>query len=465
MGIKLETIIGLGHESTGKGFYIPASFKWGLPGIIGLSVFLALVATHFQHSRLKLALIHHTVPELAVQILGNQDHSIALADFDYSRQLRLVAMQTGGGLQLLAGDPPPQGARLVSVMEKFHPSFNLSEVKMTASVLLGGSTDILYLTDFDFFDNLVIGVSLAGFRDDLIGFFWRGFGIFLLISLAVYGFGQWLVWRFLSQPLAALVDTINAFSLDPSIARPMPDFVVQTREFTEAAKALDRMQRNTLIALRQRERLADIGEAVTKINHDIRNVLSAATLVTDALLASNDPKVRRSAPHVLRSLEQAVDLCQSMLDYLVEVPPPSPQSVDMQEVVDDLRTATGLVLDYDGPGQLFADRKILARILLNLARNAGVAGATALKVDVWRAGHLGVIDVSDNGPGVDEAARPSLFQAFKTTKSGGTGLGLAIARDLAVAHGGNLKLTRSNNDGSEFRLQLPDQIFAGADFR
>ena len=114
---------------------------------------------------------------------------------------------------------------------------------------------------------------------------------------------------------------------------------------------------------------------------------------------------------------------------------------------------------YEGPSQIFADRKIMFRILLNLARNAGIVGATELKIDIWRAGHLGVIDILDNSPGISEDARRTLFQAFKTTKAGDTGLGLAITSDLAVALGGNLKLTRSNQDGSEFRLQLPKQIF------
>ena len=228
--------------------------------------------------------------------------------------------------------------------------------------------------------------------------------------------------------LHALVETINSFSTDPPIARPLPTtYVTQSREFNKAAKAVEQMQRNTLIALRQRERLADIGEAATKINLDIRNVLSAATLVTDALISSDDPKVRRSAPHVDRSLEQAVDLCQSMLDYLVEVPTPKPDIIPMNEVADELETATGMEVIYERPLQIFADRKIMFRILLNLARNAGIVGATELKIDIWRAGD--------------------------------TGLGLAIVRDLAVALGGNLKLTSSNQDGSEFRLQLPKQIF------
>jgi len=176
-------------------------------------------------------------------------------------------------------------------------------------------------------------------------------------------------------------------------------------------------------------------------------------------VASEDPKVRRSAPHVVRSLEQAVDLCQSMLDYLVEVPPPKPKRIQMDGVVDMLKSSSGLEVDYIGPDEIFVDDKILSRILINLSRNARLAGATDLQIDIWRAGHLGVVDILDNGPGITEKERTSLFQPFKSTKTGGTGLGLAIARDLAVAHGGNLKLTRSNAQGSEFRLQLPEDMF------
>ena len=98
-----------------------------------------------------------------------------------------------------------------------------------------------------------------------------------------------------AAPLTALIETVNDFSEDPSVANPIPGVVTRSPEFTAAALALDALQRNTFLALRQRERLADIGEAVAKINHDMRNVLSSATLVADTLIASEDPRVRRAA--------------------------------------------------------------------------------------------------------------------------------------------------------------------------
>ena len=72
---------------------------------------------------------------------------------------------------------------------------------------------------------------------------------------------------------------------------------------------------------------------------------------------------------------------------------------------------------------------------------------------------LGVIDIADDGPGIPHEHWDSLFLAFRSKQRGGTGLGLAIARDLAVAQCGALKPTHSTKDGSEFRLQLPMEMF------
>ncbi|RZO30731.1 MAG: HAMP domain-containing histidine kinase [SAR116 cluster bacterium] len=287
----------------------------------------------------------------------------------------------------------------------------------------------------------------------------------LLAGAAVSGLIVWLVRRFLerhySAPLTALIDTINEFSDNPAVASPIPDAVTSSPEFLAAAGALDSLQRNTLIALRQRDRLADIGEAVAKINHDMRNVLSSATLVADTLIASEDPRVRRAAPHVVRSLEQSVILCQSMLDYLAETPIPEPDIITMPDLAAETATDSGITVNYSGPDQLYLDRTMMARILLNLARNAAAAGTRQISIDIWRAGRLGVVDIADDGPGIPRGQWEDLFLAFRSRQRGGTGLGLAIARDLAVAQGGNLKLTRSTDDGSEFRLQLPIEMFSG----
>jgi signal transduction histidine kinase len=302
--------------------------------------------------------------------------------------------------------------------------------------------------------------ATPGLRGALRGVFLQ----WLLACAAVFGLIIWLVRRFLerhySAPLTALIDTINEFSDNPAVAIPIPDALTSSPEFLAAAGALDSLQRNTLIALHQRERLADIGEAVAKINHDMRNVLSSATLVADTLIASEDPRVRRAAPHVVRSLEQSVILCQSMMDYLAETPIPEQDIITMPDLATETAADSGIKVDYSGPDHLYLDRTMMARILLNLARNAAAAGAGKISIDIWRAGRLGVVDIADDGPGIPRGQWEDLFLAFRSRQRGGTGLGLAIARDLAVAQGGNLKLTRSTEDGSEFRLQLPVEMFS-----
>ena len=306
-------------------------------------------------------------------------------------------------------------------------------------------------------------VPLASMRAELRSAFLvrlvGGLGVFGLLAVL---FRRYQIHR-VSAPLGALVDSLNSFSVDPSVATPIPAMVSRAPEFIEAANALEALQRNTLLALRQRERLADIGEAVAKINHDIRDVLSSATLVADTLLASKDERVRRMAPHIVRSLEQSVDLCQSMLDYLAETPSPEPVRFAPAELVAETSESASIPIRYSGPDEVRMDRTMLSRILLNLARNAVSAGAQALSVDIRRAGKLAVIDIADDGPGIPQKHWDDLFLAFRSKQRGGSGLGLAIARDLAVAQGGNLKLARSNDDGSEFRLQLPLQVLGITD--
>lgn len=269
----------------------------------------------------------------------------------------------------------------------------------------------------------------------------------------------WLYLRFQRRPLRELLKILTLISDDPTVIQPIPKSLESFGELQTVAEAIETLQRNMARELTQRERLADIGEAVAKINHDIRNVLSSATLVSDALLSSKDENVRKSAPLVLRSLEQAVDLCQSMLDYLAQTPDPIPSDFELPALLAEIQAASLLKLRYQGTKLMHADRNMMSRILLNLARNAGTAGATVMWVEVWQVGHLAIMDISDNGTGIPRSAWPNLFSPFKSKQGSGGGLGLAISRDLTLAQNGMLRLSRSGSAGSEFRIQFPLRVF------
>ena len=211
----------------------------------------------------------------------------------------------------------------------------------------------------------------------------------------------------------------------------------------------------------QKSRLAALGLAVSKINHDLRNLLAAAQLFSDRLTHSDDPVVQRFAPKLLQTLDRAIAFCQSTLSYgRAAEPPPARRMVLLAPIVTDTRELLGLGESEKPDGEvkigwhealepdlhIDADPDQLSRVLLNLCRNAvqaletqGAAEGSAgcLFVTGRRDKKAVIIDVADNGPGVPEKARQKLFEAFAgSTRPGGSGLGLAIAAELVRAHGG-----------------------------
>ncbi len=249
------------------------------------------------------------------------------------------------------------------------------------------------------------------------------FAICILFSLPSGLFIFWLYAVTYRRPLHDLLRTLALIADDPTLMQPVPKSLKLAGQFQQSAVTLETLQQNMLWQIRQRERLADIGEAVAKINHDIRNVLSSATLVSDALLTSNDSNVRKSAPLVLRSLEQAVDMCQSMMDYLAQTPSPQIISFDLPELLAEIKAAFLLEIQYQGPRIMHADRTMMSRIFLNMARNSGTAGASKLFVEVWQVGHLAVVDINDNGSVIPRNAWPDLFSPFKSRQELAAALG------------------------------------------
>ena len=352
-------------------------------------------------------------------------------------------------------------------VEIYDVAARLSPQKVPNSVraVLSAKPDLLQITYQAADTKLIFTIDQTAIIDVVRGYMPRlyilVFSLYSLLGIIL----NFVIRRFYVAPLNTLTSTLTAFAKDPTTARTPSNALHINKEFRDAATALIDLQKNTITEMRQRDRLADIGEAVAKINHDIRNVLSSATLVADALLNSQDKQVKRTAPHVVRSLEQAVDLCQSMMDYLVAVPDPQLSTFSMRDITNELTDSSKMQITYSGPAKIHADRKMMQRIFLNLARNSINAGATKLHIDIWRAGHLGIIDISDNGHGIPRQQWDGLFQAFKSHGRGGTGLGLAITQDLVAAQGGHVKLSRSNENGTEFRIQLPVEIFQMSDDR
>lgn len=275
----------------------------------------------------------------------------------------------------------------------------------------------------------------------------------------------------LVRPIRGVVHSMKTYAAHPEDARSILTPNASVRELREAEDALASLQTQLTAALKQKERLAQLGTAVAKVSHDLRNILSSAQLFTDRLQASEDPGVRRMAPKLVNSISRAVNLTEAVLAFgKAEEPPPKLARVHLADVVEDAleseRMTIGeadISLGQDVPGDMLVrmDPEQMYRVLVNLVRNARQAiqqtaqpGEIAIRaVDEETAWAIHVVDT---GPGLPAKARDKLFTAFEGgARRGGTGLGLAIAQDLVRGHGGTLELLRTGADGTEFRIRLP----------
>jgi signal transduction histidine kinase len=273
---------------------------------------------------------------------------------------------------------------------------------------------------------------------------------------------------FLVRPMQRITRAMERFRADPDDAAAQIEPSGRRDEIGRAEVELGRMQADLRAALASRARLAALGEAVAKINHEMRNMLTSAQMASERLAVSGDPVV---AGRLERALERAVSLATSVLTFgKAEEPPPNPRPTPLKAAVEDAaedaQLAAGqiaLANAVDARAQVLADPDQLHRILVNLMRNAreaidgeGGRGGGTLTVDLTVEDGVSLVRVADDGPGLPERARANLFQPFLGSgRRGGAGLGLAISRELAQAHGGDLTLAETTKRGTVFELRLP----------
>jgi signal transduction histidine kinase len=269
------------------------------------------------------------------------------------------------------------------------------------------------------------------------------------------------------QRITAAMERFRANPDDP-LARIAPSR--RHDEIGRAEAELDRMQADLRAALKSQARLAALGQAVAKINHDLRNMLTSAQIASERLAMSGDPSVAAALPRLERALDRAAALASDVLDYgksdeRQAQPSPVPLKAAIEAAGEDAGVGRGVRLDVmAAPRDIaLADPEQLHRVLVNLLRNAreAIEGAEPpraglIRVAVEREGPQMAVRLADNGPGVPERAQAKLFQPFAGSgRPGGTGLGLAISRELAQANGGSLDLARTGPEGAVFELRLP----------
>lgn len=343
-------------------------------------------------------------------------------------------MAHDGRILRVVGDPPPAGGEFVEIVISGTPLRHALQ----------------------HFALLALSVSLA---------------VGLLAGVMVYISFNWMFVR----PMQVLADRMESFRRNPEDTSRIITPSGRKDEIGLVEESLQDLQRGLSRTLQQKSHLASVGLAVAKINHDLRNLLTSAQLLSDRLAIVPDATVQRFAPKLIAALDRAITYCEQTLAYgrVMEVPPRQ-RKMDLAPLLDEVRetlaarTSAGIAWVVDVPAGLkvFADADQLFRVVLNLARNAVEAlesrapldpDRDQIRIRARRCGTGVEITFADTGPGIPAAQRAHLFEAFTASgRRGGSGLGLPIADELVRAHGGEIRL-QEGEGGASFRIFLPGE--------
>lgn len=323
--------------------------------------------------------------------------------------------------------------------------------------------------------NVDMLVSQAALRSDLLIYARNVLLLSLLISTITAGLVFWSLNMMIVRPVSRLTRNMAAFEKNPEDGATILSPSRRIDEIGEAERSLASLERRTQALLSERQRLAALGSGISKISHDLRNILASAQLMSDRLAKSDDPRVRKLSPRLISSLDRAIALSRDTLSYArMEPGALKLERVDLRKLVADVLDDTAslsveMVNDVAENAVLVADPTQLYRALFNIVRNAvdaltpgdaaapdATRAAARIVVRARRTEKSWFISIEDNGPGMPELAKQHLFEPFKgSLKPGGSGLGVAIAHEIAKAHHGDLMLARSDATGVIFEMRLP----------
>ena len=327
-----------------------------------------------------------------------------------------------------------------------------------------------------------IMVAKSALRQSLKGYALNILILSLIISTVTAAFIYWILDRMIVLPVKQLRRDMAAFESDPQFHASRQRVASRVDEIGDAERGLIALETRIRDLLEEQRRLAALGAGISKISHDLRNILASAQLMSDRLASSDDPRVRKLSPRLISSLDRAIHLSNETLSY-GRVSPDNLSKSEfalrplVEEVFED-NAAMSVSFFNDAPENLTikADKTQLYRALFNLVKNSVDALSSEAitpedqSPDTNKDAHIRVrtqdtptavtIEIEDNGPGIPQEERDHMFEPFKGSKKpGGTGLGAAIAHEIIRAHGGDLKLVSSDETGSLFRISLPrDQI-------
>lgn len=400
------------------------------------------------------------MPELEAELLQNAE-------------VKAVALKRDNRRELLLASPMPD---MVAARYDLRTAGPLTLIMDAFDTLLfGGNRTIAVAAEprFGGGEFIEIVIDEAPLRQALVAYSGNILALSIFISVITAALVFLALNRVLVQPMMRMSENMVRFRQYPEDASRVMVPSGRRDEIGTAERELAEMQGDIRQALRQKTRLAALGTAVSKINHDLRNILASAQLISDRLSGVDDPQVQKLAPRLFSSIDRAIALATDTMKFgKAEEAPPRKQHILLKALADEVaeavlpaeQTRIRTDIDIDPSETIFADPDQMFRVLLNLARNAvqamddtdGDGGTLTIACEMVDGG--GRLMIADTGPGLSETARDHLFEPFTgSARKGGTGLGMAVAADLVRAHGGTIKLHETRPGRTVFHIYLPPE--------
>ena len=224
--------------------------------------------------------------------------------------------------------------------------------------------------------------------------------------------------------------------------------------------------------LKEKERLAAIGQTAAMVGHDLRNPLQ--TLLGELYLAKSeveelsDEEAKLNLKESFRIIEDQIaymDKIVSDLQAFVQPVKIEKKTVELHALLNSVLATVTIptnvsvqIKNHNAAPTLLADPQLLKRVLVNLVTNAVQAmpngGVLTVSAKINASGQVS-ISVKDTGVGIAEKIKSHIFTPLFTTKPRGQGFGLAVCKRVIEAHGGSICFESQEGKGSTFTIKFP----------
>lgn len=296
-------------------------------------------------------------------------------------------------------------------------------------------------------------------------------GVVLLTALAAFLVARRTARR-ISRPVTALAEAADRLAAGDLSHRAPDGGVGEIGELVSAFNRMGRQLEQSRDDLLRMERVAAWRDVARRVAHEIRNPLTPIRLAVHRLgarLPGDDAASRECLASIGEEIENLTRISRTFSEF-AKMPDPRFGRIDLARiagrVVELYRDAMpGVTVELSGPAALpvVGDRDLLRRAISNLVKNAGEALATSggvVRVAVRRDGNVATIEVADDGPGVPDEIRATLFRPGVSARPGGSGLGLAMVHRIATDHRGTLRYAPRKPGAVftfEMRADLPEE--------